>query len=108
MKVLVAGPDKIERVEAFKRKTLALLKKQAGASFTFRSIEEYQTSGSLHKLLIAVGRILNNPKKLELLRDIRSFIMRQHLPTFDEEVNALRSDLQSPYYSTTFYIITQQ
>ncbi len=58
----------------------------ADRSYIFGALKDYQMYRQIERLITAVRTVLDTPAKLDLLKDIRSFVLATHLPYYDRHV----------------------
>ena len=71
-----------EQLKEFQRNAHRLLSDDDRAYLHY-TLKEYQTYKSVEKLMLALKSCLDNPRKLDLLADIRNLIPSAHLSKFD-------------------------
>lgn len=71
-----------EQLKEFQRNAHRLLSDD-DRTYLHYTLKEYQTYKSVEKLMLALKSCLDNPRKLDLLADIRNLIPSAHLSKFD-------------------------
>lgn len=71
-----------EQQKEFQRNAHRLLSED-DRNYLHYTLKEYQTYKSVEKLVVALKSCLDNPRKLDLLADIRNLIPSAHLAKFD-------------------------
>lgn len=71
-----------EQLKEFKRNAHRLLSDE-DRTYLHYTLKEYQTYKSVEKLMLALKSCLDNPRKKDLLADIRNLIPSAHLSKFD-------------------------
>lgn len=77
-----ADPQRKEQLKEFQRNAHRLLSED-DRNYLHYTLKEYQTYKSVEKLVTALKSCLDNPRKLDLLADIRNLIPSAHLSKFD-------------------------
>lgn len=75
-------PQRKEQLKEFQRNAHRLLSED-DRNYLHYTLKEYQTYKSVEKLVTALKSCLDNPRKLDLLADIRNLIPSAHLSKFD-------------------------
>lgn len=77
-----ADSQRKEQLKEFQRNAHRLLSED-DRNYLHYTLKEYQTYKSVEKLVVALKSCLDNPRKLDLLADIRNLIPSAHLSKFD-------------------------
>ena len=77
-----ADPQRKEQLKEFQRNAHRLLSED-DRNYLHYTLKEYQTYKSVEKLVTSLKSCLDNPRKLDLLADIRNLIPSAHLSKFD-------------------------
>ena len=89
-----ADPQRKEHLKEFQRNAHRLLSED-DRNYLHYALKEYQTYKSVEKLVTALKSCLDNPRKLDLLADIRNLIPSAHLSKFDS--SAPYSEMAHPF-----------